>query len=48
MKATINGTVVADAGDDEIITIEGNAYFPPGSLTSAQAWQDSETPYTSP
>jgi uncharacterized protein (DUF427 family) len=48
MKATIDGTVLADAGDDDIVTIEGNAYFPPGSLTSADAWQDSPTPYTCP
>ena len=28
MKATIDGTVLADAGDGDIVTIEGNAYFP--------------------
>jgi uncharacterized protein (DUF427 family) len=48
MKATVDGTVIADATDDDIIKIEGNAYFPPSSLTSADAWQDSDTPYTCP
>jgi uncharacterized protein (DUF427 family) len=47
MKASIDGTVVADAPDSELITIEGNYYFPPGSLT-AEAFSDSATPYTCP
>jgi uncharacterized protein (DUF427 family) len=48
MKATLDGTVLADAGDEDIISIEGNAYFPPSSLTSDGQWQDSPTPYTCP
>jgi uncharacterized protein (DUF427 family) len=47
MKASIDGVVIADAADDELITIEGNYYFPPSSL-SADAYSDSATPYTCP
>ena len=47
MKATIDGTVVADAPDSDLIVIEGNYYFPPSSL-SASAFSDSPTPYTCP
>jgi uncharacterized protein (DUF427 family) len=47
MKATINGTVIAEAPESELITIEGNYYFPPTSL-SAEAFGDSPTPYTCP
>ncbi len=47
MKATIDGTVVADAPESDLITIEGNYYFPPSSL-SAGAFSDSPTPYTCP
>ena len=47
MKATIGGTVIADAAESELITIEGNYYFPPSSL-SAEAFSDSPTPYTCP
>jgi len=32
MKATWNGTVLAEAPKEEIIRIEGNFYFPPSSL----------------
>jgi uncharacterized protein (DUF427 family) len=47
MKATINGRVVADAPDRELVSIEGNYYFPPSALT-ADAFSDSATPYTCP
>jgi uncharacterized protein (DUF427 family) len=47
MKASIAGTVVADAPDADLIAIEGNEYFPPSSLTAA-AFSDSATPYTCP
>ena len=47
MKATIDGKVIADAAESELITIEGNYYFPPSSL-SAGAFSDSPTPYTCP
>ena len=47
MRATIDGTVIAEATDDELISIEGNYYFPPSALL-ADAYQDSPTPYTCP
>ena len=47
MKATIDGTVVAEATQSELISIEGNDYFPPSSLT-ADAFTESATPYTCP
>ena len=47
MRASINGEVIADAPDGELISIEGNFYFPPSSLT-AGAFRDSATPYTCP
>jgi len=47
MRATIDGAVVADAPDSELISIEGNFYFPPSSL-AAGALSDSATPYTCP
>jgi uncharacterized protein (DUF427 family) len=47
MKATIDGAVIADASDSDVISIEGNYYFPPSSLT-ADAFRDSPTPYTCP
>ncbi len=40
MKATINGVVVADAPDSDLVSIEGNYYFPPASL-SAELFTDS-------
>jgi len=47
MKATIDGVVVADAPEEDLITIEGNYYFPPASL-AADAFSDSPTPYNCP
>ena len=47
MKAVVNGTVVAEAAADEIISIEGNSYFPPASLTEGLL-AESATPYTCP
>jgi len=47
MKATIDGTVIADAPDSDLITIEGNYYFPPSSLSDG-AFSDSSTPYNCP
>jgi uncharacterized protein (DUF427 family) len=32
MRATVNGTVVAES--DDTVVVEGNHYFPPGSLRS--------------
>jgi uncharacterized protein (DUF427 family) len=47
MRAIIDGTVIADARESDLIDIEGNHYFPPSSL-SAGALSDSPTPYTCP
>jgi uncharacterized protein (DUF427 family) len=47
MRATIDSKVIADAAESELITIEGNYYFPPSSL-SAEAFSDSPTPYNCP
>jgi uncharacterized protein (DUF427 family) len=47
MKATIDGAVVADAPESDLIVIEGNYYFPPASLAGG-ALMDSPTPYTCP
>lgn len=47
MQATIDGTVIADAAETDLISIEGNYYFPPASL-SASAFSESPTPYTCP
>jgi uncharacterized protein (DUF427 family) len=40
MKAIWNGAVLAESGDT--IEVEGNQYFPPGSLHS-EFFEDSET-----
>ncbi|MCW2935657.1 MAG: uncharacterized protein JWM19_6619 [Actinomycetia bacterium] len=47
MKATINGTVIAEAAADDVISIEGNSYFPLGSLADG-VLTESATPYTCP
>lgn len=47
MKVTIDDSVVAEAAESELISIEGNYYFPPASL-AAGAFSDSTTPYTCP
>jgi len=47
LKALLNGVVVAEAADEDVIRIEGNAYFPPSSLTEG-AFTESPTPYTCP
>jgi len=47
MRAIIGDAVVADAPDSDLISIEGNYYFPPSSV-SAGALSDSPTPYTCP
>ncbi len=47
MQATIDGTVVADAPESDLVRIEGSWYFPPAAL-SASAFSDSPTPYTCP
>jgi uncharacterized protein (DUF427 family) len=47
MKASIDGIVVAEAPDSDLVSIEGNYYFPPSSLTTA-LFSDSATPYNCP
>ncbi|MBF5080983.1 DUF427 domain-containing protein [Quadrisphaera sp. INWT6] len=47
MKAVLDGVVVAEADDDAIVRIEGNAYFPPSSVVEG-ALSKSPTPYTCP
>lgn len=47
MKAVVGETVVAEAASEEVISIEGNAYFPPDSV-AAGALRTSPTPYTCP
>lgn len=44
MKATLDGIMLAEAPDDQIIEIEGNAYFPPDSVADG-VLEPSPTPY---
>ena len=44
-QAILNGTVVAEAPQDDLIKIEGNWYFPPESV-NMEHLVDSATPYT--
>jgi uncharacterized protein (DUF427 family) len=46
-QAILNGVVIADAPQDELVKIEGNWYFPPSSVHS-EFLVDSATPYTCP
>jgi uncharacterized protein (DUF427 family) len=47
MKAMINGAVIAEAPAADVISIEGNSYFPAGSL-GHEVLAESATPYTCP
>lgn len=47
MKALLNDVLIAQANQDELIYIEGNWYFPPGSVKQ-EYLQKSDTPYTCP
>lgn len=47
MKAHVNGTVIAEAPESELIKIEGNWYFPPSSIVAGML-TESPTPYTCP
>ena len=47
MKATVNGVVLAEAPESELIKIEGNWYFPPQSIVPG-VLTESPTPYTCP
>ena len=47
MKAVIDGVTIAEADSAELVSIEGNWYFPPQSLRS-ELFEQSATPYTCP
>jgi uncharacterized protein (DUF427 family) len=47
MKAVVGDTVIAEAPKEELISIEGNWYFPPSSVKS-ELLEQSPTPYTCP
>jgi uncharacterized protein (DUF427 family) len=47
MKAVVDGTVIAEADKDDLISIEGNWYFPPASVKWDEL-EESATPYTCP
>ena len=47
MKAVLDGTVLAEAPKEDLISIEGNWYFPPASVTR-DLLEESPTPYTCP
>jgi uncharacterized protein (DUF427 family) len=47
MRAHLNGTVIAEASESDLVKIEGNWYFPPAAVNS-QYLEDSSTPYTCP
>lgn len=47
MKAELNGTVIADATDDQVVSIEGNWYFAPDAV-NFDYLTESPTPYTCP
>jgi uncharacterized protein (DUF427 family) len=47
MKATLENTVIATADAEELITIEGNRYFPPSSIDWSTL-EASPTAYTCP
>lgn len=47
MKAVLGDTVIAEAPEDDLISIEGNWYFPPASV-KPELLVKSDTPYTCP
>ena len=47
MKAVVGDTVIAEAPKEDLISIEGNWYFPPSSV-QARLLEKSPTPYTCP
>jgi uncharacterized protein (DUF427 family) len=47
MKAVVGETVVAEAANEAVVSVEGNAYFPQDSVV-AGVLRDSPTPYTCP
>lgn len=47
MKATLNGTVLAEADQGDLVRIEGNWYFPPAAIRDA-LMETSPTQYHCP
>jgi uncharacterized protein (DUF427 family) len=47
MRATIDGTVIAEAPESELVRIEGNWYFPPSAVADG-VLRESATAYTCP
>lgn len=47
MKAMLGDVVIADSPKEDLISIEGNWYFPPSSVNS-EYLVESSTPYTCP
>jgi uncharacterized protein (DUF427 family) len=47
MKAVLGETIIAEAPKEDLISIEGNWYFPPSSVVS-ELLEKSPTPYTCP
>jgi uncharacterized protein (DUF427 family) len=47
MKAVWNDQIIAEAPKEDLVYVEGNWYFPPGSVR-AEYLQKSDTPYTCP
>ncbi len=47
MRAVVDGTVIAEAAQEDLIFIEGNWYFPPSSVVGEHL-EPSPTPYTCP
>lgn len=47
MRATIDGTVIAEAPESDLVRIEGNWYFPPAAVIEGTL-TESPTAYTCP
>ena len=45
--ATLNGAVIAEAPEADVLHIEGNVYFPPASVRR-ELLEESPTPYVCP
>ena len=47
MRATLNGEILAEADEAEVLHLEGNVYFPPEAIRPG-VLKRSVTPYTCP
>ena len=47
MRATVDGTVIAEAPESDLVRIEGNWYFPPSAVVAGCAHREPD-PYTCP